>query len=183
MQLDPQAAATIGDADTKRIVRALEVIEATGRAFSDQRRIDEMPEVVYNSFYFVVARPRQVLYGAIEQRVDDMLQMGWLAEVQSLRERGCTRRDQAMQAIGYRHLLAHLEGDLDYQEAVRLIKRDTRRFAKRQLTWFRAESRRRLSGDRTGESAAFRWLEWATADEFQACVQQAVEAARRIYQP
>jgi len=151
-ELDPAAARKIEPNDTRRIVRALEVIEATGELFSVQQRIDETPAVDYNSICFVLTRPRSQLYAAIERRVDEMLQMGWLAEVEALRQRGCSRPAQAMQAIGYRHLLAHLEGEVGYKETVRLIKRDTRRFAKRQLTWFRSDARANSATDEAAES-------------------------------
>ncbi|MFO7946757.1 MAG: tRNA (adenosine(37)-N6)-dimethylallyltransferase MiaA [Armatimonadota bacterium] len=159
--IDPEAAAKIEPQDTRRIIRALEVIASTGQLFSAQQSVDDSPDVVYNLRQYVVTRPRELLYEGIETRVDRMLEAGWLAEVKELREMGLTREDQSMKAIGYRHLLAYLDGKADWDSTIEDIKRDTRRFAKRQLTWFR-------SGD-------YEWLEWGTPAEFE----NAVEVLKR----
>lgn len=177
---DAVAAAAIEVNDTKRIIRALEVIEKTGRRFSELRRIDETPTVNYNSTCFVVTRPRPLLYQAIEARVDEMLAAGWLEEVRTLQQRGCTPADQAMQAIGYRHLLAHLQGEAGLEETVRLIKRDTRRFAKRQMTWFRGQARWSQNANTAGSSVGFQWLEWATDGDFDDAVRQITQAANSL---
>jgi len=102
--------------------------------------------------------PRPVLYGRIDARVEAMLAGGWVAEVAALRAQGLTAAHQAMQAIGYRHLLAALERGGDLAPVVADIKRDTRRYAKRQLTWFRREP--------------MTWLEWSAPAEFDAAVQR-----------
>jgi len=177
---DPVAAAAIEVNDIRRIIRALEVIEKTGRRFSEVRRIDETPTVNYNSTCFVLTRPRPTLYEAIEERVDGMLAAGWLEEVRALQQRGCTAADQAMQAIGYRHLLAHLQGEAGFEETVRLIKRDTRRFAKRQITWFRGRARWNQNADTAGSRLGFQWLEWATDEEFDDAARQITQAANSL---
>lgn len=165
---DPEAAENIEPEDTKRIVRALEVIEITGEPFSDQQAVDDSPEVVYNSRQYVLTRPREVLYEGINQRVDRMLEAGWLAEVKRLAEMGLTRDDQSMQAIGYSHLLAYLDDEADWDETIEQIKRDTRRFAKRQLTWFR--------------SGEYRWIEWAGPEEFETAVNKLHRAGQGLYE-
>lgn len=148
-QRDPAAAARIAPTDRRRTIRALEVCLATGQRFSELARVDEGRKVIYNAATFVLSCPRTLLYSRIDQRVDDMMAAGWLAEVRELRATGLTLAHQSMQAIGYRHLLLHLEHGSDLDETVSLIKRDTRRFAKRQLTWFRRESGRLLEwGDK-----------------------------------
>lgn len=164
---DPQAAESIEPEDTKRIVRALEVMEITTEPFSAQQSVDDSPEVVYNSQQYVLTRPRAVLYQGTDQRVEQMLQAGWLAEVKRLRDMGLTRQDQSMQAIGYRHLLRYLDDDGDWDDTIRQIKRDTRRFAKRQLTWFR-------SGD-------YQWIRWATPEEFESAIDTLQCAGRELY--
>jgi tRNA dimethylallyltransferase len=153
---DPVTAARLAPADRKRVIRALEVIAHTGRPFSAQARVDEAAQVNYNAATFVLTCPRALLYRRIEARVDEMLAAGWLDEVRRLREAGLTPAHQAMQAIGYRHLLAYLEHGGEWAQVVAEIKRDTRRLAKRQLTWFRREP--------------MIWLEWSSEDAYQAAV-------------
>jgi len=155
-KVDPVTAARVAPADAKRIIRALEVYEHTGEPFSALSRVDEAEKLNYNAATFVLTCPRDLLYERIERRVDDMLAAGWLEEVVRLRDLGLTLEHQAMQAIGYRHLCLFLQDDGDLSEVVARIKRDTRRFAKRQLTWFRREE--------------MQWVEWSTPEEFAAAV-------------
>lgn len=177
-EVDPDAARRIEPNDTRRVLRALEVIEITGLPFSSQQRIDETPGVDYNRACFVLTRPRERLYEGIEGRVDDMLGAGWKQEVEALVRLGCTRASQALQAIGYRHLAVHLAGETGYSETVGLIKRDTRRFAKRQLTWLRAEKWGLPPG--TGAPNCAMWLEWTTTGDFDKAVAVIVGAARAL---
>jgi tRNA dimethylallyltransferase len=93
----------------------------------------------YDAVFFVFTMDRAKLYERIDVRVDRMMEMGLAAEVQRLKEQGLTAEDVSMQGIGYRQILRALDGQYPMEEAVRLIKRDSRRFAKRQLTWFRRE--------------------------------------------
>ncbi|NSW57293.1 MAG: tRNA (adenosine(37)-N6)-dimethylallyltransferase MiaA [Armatimonadetes bacterium] len=153
---DPVAAAEISPSDSKRIVRALEVLEITGNAISEQRRVDATPEVHYNALYLVISRPREALYEGIDARVDRMLSHGWLDEVRAIDARGLQPALPSLQALGYRQMLAWLNfpGPREsFAQVVASIKRETRRFAKRQLTWFRRE-----------EGAV--WREWRTDAEF-----------------
>lgn len=153
---DPDAAARISPADSKRIIRALEVVRITGSAVSGQRRVDATPAVNYNAAYLVLSRPREALYQGIDARVDAMLRDGWLDEVRSIHARGFQPALPSLQALGYRQMLQWLhfpEPRPNFSDAVETIKRETRRFSKRQMTWFRRE-----------EGAV--WLGWETPDEF-----------------
>ena len=96
-------------------------------------------ESPYDLAYFVLNVPRELLYERIDKRVDEMLEDGLVEEVKRLKEEGCTRGMVSMQGLGYKEILAYLEGEYSLEEAVRILKRDTRHFAKRQLTWFRRE--------------------------------------------
>jgi len=135
-QVDPKAAARIHPNDAVRIVRALEVYEMTGRPISEwQRRADsELP-----ALKFGLTMPRPLLYRRIEERVDQMMAQGFLQEVRNLLSKGYNKDLPALKGLGYRHLVAHLMGEMGLEEAVKRWKRDTRRFAKRQMTWFRRE--------------------------------------------
>ena len=93
-------------------------------------------KVPYNLAYFVLNGPREILYDRIDRRVDQMLEEGLVKEVENLKEMGCHRGMVSMQGLGYKEILACLEGEYPLEEAVRILKRDTRHFAKRQLTWF-----------------------------------------------
>ncbi|MDH7497855.1 MAG: tRNA (adenosine(37)-N6)-dimethylallyltransferase MiaA [Syntrophomonadaceae bacterium] len=135
---DPVAAASIRPRDRKRIVRALEVCRVAGRPFSSfQKRNPQR----YHLAAVGLTAPREVLYQRIEQRVDAMLQAGLLEEVAGLWRRGFDLPLNSMQALGYRQLLSYLHGRCTLEEAVAAIKRETRRYAKRQLTWFRRDGR------------------------------------------
>jgi tRNA dimethylallyltransferase len=135
-QVDPQAAARIHPNDAVRIIRALEVYEMTGKPVSEwQHRAErELP-----ARKFGLTMPRPLLYQRINARVDQMMAQGFLQEVQNLLSKGYNRDLPALKGLGYRHLIAYLMGERGLEEAVALWKRDTRRFAKRQMTWFRRE--------------------------------------------
>ena len=166
-QVDPEAAQRLAPNDLKRIIRGLEVYELTGQPLSAQQSVDESPPVKYEALSFVACCPRAVLYRRIEERIDQMLAAGWLEEVRHLAEAKYDAALQSMQAIGYRHLLAYSVGEAHWAATVEAIKRDTRRFAKRQLTWFRHQD-------------GFIWLWWANQDEFRRVVQTVTEAAHRL---
>ncbi|HZG88562.1 tRNA (adenosine(37)-N6)-dimethylallyltransferase MiaA [Paenibacillus sp.] len=133
---DPASAARIHPNDRKRLVRALEVFEATGRPMSEQAQKREKTSP-YALCMIGLTMERSLLYERINRRVDLMLEEGLLEEVRSLLERGYDRALPSMQAIGYKELAAYLEGELSYEAAVELLKKNTRHFAKRQLSWFR----------------------------------------------
>jgi tRNA dimethylallyltransferase len=136
--LDPEAASRINPNDFIRISRALEVYEQLGRPISELHRSHRFAERRYPSVMIGLAPPRQQLRERIEKRVDQMMARGWLDEVRHLVEIGYGA-SHPMGALGYRHLLQHLNRSLDLGEAVRQTKRDTWRFAKRQLNWFGTE--------------------------------------------
>jgi tRNA dimethylallyltransferase len=140
-EVDPEAAARIHPNDEKRIVRALEVWESTGRPTSRPRKLDQGARGRYNTRQFGLTLPREELYRRVEARVDGMIAGGLVEEVQALASRGYGPELVAMKGLGYAQLAAHARGRISREEAVRRLKRDTRRFAKRQLTWFRADPR------------------------------------------
>lgn len=138
-QKDPASAAAIHPNNIKRVIRALEFMEESGSSIADHNSQQREKESAYRSVYFVLTMDRAKLYERIDRRVDIMMEKGLLEEVTRLRDMGIPRDSTAMQGIGYKQIYGYLEGEYDLSEAVRLIKRDTRHFAKRQLTWFRRE--------------------------------------------
>jgi len=172
-QIDPAAARRIEPSDIRRIVRALEIFELTGRPISAvqarRRPVDAADAPEYNCAKYVLTAPRQLLFDRIERRVERMMAAGWLDEVRSLVADGVTARAQSMQAIGYRHLLEYLGGKRDLDETVQLIKRDTRRYAKRQMTWLRGDH-------------GYRWLAIGGERQRRACTVIIVRAAQRLSQ-
>ena len=138
-RVDPKAAQEIHPRNIKRIIRALEFYHQTGRKISEHNETQRQKESPYNYAYFVLTDERSQLYERIDQRVDLMMEQGLLDEVHYLKERGVRKDSTAMQGLGYKELYAYLEGEYPLDEAVRIIKRDTRHFAKRQLTWFKRE--------------------------------------------
>ncbi len=140
-EADPVAAKKIHLNDTRRLIRALEVYYLTRRPISEfQYNSGEMPPK-YNLAYFGLMMDRQKLYQRIEERVDKMIAKGLVEEVKNLIEMGYGPSNTAMQALGYKEIIDYLYGRCSLAEAVRLIKRNTRRFAKRQMTWFRRDKR------------------------------------------
>jgi len=133
---DPEAADRIHVSDVRRIVRALEVCRAAGRPITEVHRVHRAASEPRPARIAGLTRPRPELYDRIERRVDGMIEAGFLDEVRGLRDAGISRDTTALQALGYRQLYAYLDGEYGLDEAVRLIKRDTRRYAKRQYTWF-----------------------------------------------
>ena len=136
---DPASAAAIHPGNVKRVIRALEFAGGTGQSIAAHNMAQREKEAAYGAVFFVLTMDRKKLYGLIDRRVDIMMEKGLLGEVSSLRDAGIPRDSTAMQGIGYKQLYGYLEGEYSLDEAVRLIKRDTRHFAKRQLTWFRRE--------------------------------------------
>lgn len=137
--VDPESAEAIHANNVKRVIRALEYYQQTGQKISEHNEAEREKESAYNSAYFVLTDDRKILYDRIDKRVDLMMEEGLLEEVNALRLRGLKRESVAMQGLGYKELFGYFEGEYPLEEAVRIIKRDTRHFAKRQLTWFRRE--------------------------------------------
>jgi len=137
-QVDSAAALRIHPNDTYRIVRALEVFEQTGKPISGQQHEWGAPER-YDALKIALDLPRKELHRRINLRVEEMIAGGLVAEVRGLKEQGYSRDLRPMRHFGYRHIWAYIEGEVSLEEAMRLMQRDTRRYARRQLTWFRAE--------------------------------------------
>ena len=138
-ECDPTSAEMIHANNVKRVIRAIEFYRQTGKPISEHNEQERGKESAYDSHYFVLTDVRDRLYANIDRRVDQMLEEGLVEEVKKLMEMGCKRESTAMQGLGYKEIIAYLLGEITLDEAVYLIKRDTRHFAKRQLTWFRRE--------------------------------------------
>ena len=138
-EVDPASADAIHENNVKRVIRALEFYHETGQKISDHNEAERQKTSPYNFACFVLNDDRAVLYDRIDRRVDAMLAAGLVDEVRALRQSGCTRDMVSMQGLGYKEILDYLNGDLSLEEAIRIIKRDTRHFAKRQITWFKRE--------------------------------------------
>ncbi len=136
-RLDPEAARRIHPRDVVRIVRALEVYHRTGVPISVHQRRHGFGEERYHAIYLGISMSKSALYSRIDTRVDGMMANGLLEEVEGLMRLGYGPDLPSMKAIGYRHMAAYLRGELSLDEAVTQMKRDTRRYAKRQMTWFR----------------------------------------------
>lgn len=137
--VDEKSAEDIHANNVKRVIRALEYYHQTGEKMSEHNEEERQKESPYEFTYFVLDAPREKLYERIDQRVDLMMEEGLVDEVKHLKELGCTRDMVSMQGLGYKEILDYLDGICSLEEAVYRIKRDTRHFAKRQLTWFRRE--------------------------------------------
>ena len=138
-QGDEKSADMIHPNNIKRVIRALEFYHQTGTRISEHNETQRQKESPYRFVYFVLDDERERIYRRIDQRIDQMLDQGLVAEVKQLRDMGCTRDMVSMQGLGYKEILAYLDGECTLEEAVYILKRDTRHFAKRQLTWFRRE--------------------------------------------
>ena len=138
-ELDPESAAQIHPHNRRRVIRALEFFRSANSAISAHNAREREKTSPYNFAYFVLDDERQALYARCDARVDEMLKAGLEGEVRGLAAAGVSPAATSMKGIGYREMLAYLSGETDYAETVRLIKRNTRHFAKRQLTWFRRE--------------------------------------------
>lgn len=138
--IDPKSAEEIHANNVKRVIRALEFYKENGFPISQHNEEQKQNETPYNLAYFVLNAPRDLLYERIDRRVDEMMENGLVKEVQKLKDMGCRREMTSMQGLGYKEILSFLDGEIPLDEAVRILKRDTRHFAKRQLTWFRRES-------------------------------------------
>ncbi len=156
---DPETAARTREADLVRIVRALEVCELTGKPISRFQNEHAFEDRPFHAGIYCLNPEREQLYRWIEERVDRMMGDGLLNEVKALKDKGYGRELTAMKALGYRELMVHLDGEMGLEEAVVLIKRNTRRYAKRQLTWFRGEE-------------GVRWLEYSHRDQLPMLAKQ-----------
>jgi tRNA dimethylallyltransferase len=157
-EVDPATAGHLHPHDTYRIIRALEVYERTGRPISALRQRHLFQEEPYQALKIGLMTERGDLYHRIDARVDAMIRKGLKEEVQRLVEMGYAPPIKAMQSLGYKQMAAHLQGEYDLAEAVRLIKRDTKRYAKRQITWFKADPEIRWVGYPRDREAVLRMI-------------------------
>ena len=138
-EVDPEAADSIHANNVKRVIRALEFFEQTGIPISEHNRKQKEKSSPYRYLYAILTLPRKKLYERIDLRVDEMLEAGLEDEVRGLIKRGVSPECTAMQGLGYKEIAAYLNETIDRDEAIRILKRDTHHFAKRQMTWFRRE--------------------------------------------
>ena len=137
--VDPSSAEMIHPNNIKRVIRALEFYEQTGKRISEHNETQRQRESPYPFAYFVLTDDRAHLYERINRRVDQMIEEGLVNEVQALKDKGYTKQLVSMQGLGYKEILDYLDGNCTLEEAIYTIKRNTRHFAKRQLTWFKRE--------------------------------------------
>ncbi|MBR4669865.1 MAG: tRNA (adenosine(37)-N6)-dimethylallyltransferase MiaA [Butyrivibrio sp.] len=138
-EIDPKSAEIIHANNVKRVIRALEYYKKTGRPISEHNEEQHQRTSPYDFRYFVLTDDREVLYSRIDKRVDQMIEEGLEEEVRELLKLDIDRSATSMQGLGYREMIGYIDGEYDLDRAVYLIKRNTRHFAKRQLTWFRRE--------------------------------------------
>ncbi len=139
-QIDPKSAEVIHQNNVRRVIRAIEFYEQTGMKFSEHNENEKQKQSPFNYVYFVLNQDRKILYDRIEKRIDIMMKDGLVEEVKSLISQGYGRDLVSMQGLGYKEIVAYLEGEITLEEAVYILKRDTRHFAKRQITWFKRET-------------------------------------------
>ena len=138
-KIDPASAEAIHANNVKRVIRALEYYKLTGQKISQHNEEQHQKESPYDFSYFVLNDHRELLYERIDKRVDEMVTEGLVEEVQKLKNMGYNRSFVSMQGLGYKEILSYLDGEISLEEAVYILKRDTRHFAKRQITWFKRE--------------------------------------------
>lgn len=139
-EIDPVSYETIHPNNRKRVIRALEYFKETGTTISSHNEAERLRETPYDLHFFVLNDDRKILYDRIDRRVDFMMAEGLYDEVLYLRSMGLTRDMVSMQGLGYKEMLDCMDGRYDLDEAVRILKRDSRHYAKRQITWFKRES-------------------------------------------
>ena len=140
-ECDPISYKEIHPNNRKRVIRALEVFKLTNKPFSSYNAGDDFYNSNYDVYYYVLTMDREKLYERINKRVDIMMEKGLLDECIKLKEMGYTSDIQSMQGIGYKEILYYLEGKISLDEAIDMIKQGSRNYAKRQLTWFRRDTR------------------------------------------
>ena len=138
-KVDPKSAEDIHANNVKRVIRALEYYRQTGQKMSEHNEEERRKESPYEFVYFVLNAPREQLYARIDRRVDQMIEEGLVDEVKHLKELGCTKEMVSMQGLGYKEFFDYFDGRMTLEDTIDKIKKDTRHFAKRQLTWFRRE--------------------------------------------
>lgn len=139
-EVDVKSAEMIHPNNVKKVIRALEYYKQTNSPISNHNEEQRQKESPYNAAYFVLTNERELLYNRIDKRVDQMIAEGLVKEVKNLLENyGCDKSMVSMKGLGYKEIISYLEGEITLEEAIYILKRDTRHFAKRQLTWFKRE--------------------------------------------
>ena len=138
---DPQAAKKIHPNDSFRVIRALKIYYETGKKISEQQKKHDFKDLRYKCIKIGLGIERKILYESINKRVDMMINKGLLKEVKTLIDNGYDNNLKSMQSIGYKHMSMFIEKKIDWKEAIELLKRDTRRYAKRQFTWFKSDKK------------------------------------------
>ncbi|MHB1459589.1 MAG: tRNA (adenosine(37)-N6)-dimethylallyltransferase MiaA, partial [Armatimonadota bacterium] len=138
--IDPETANRLHEKDTKRIIRAIEVYEQTGKPISYYHNIEGSTSVPYTVKLFGLSIDRETLYQRIEDRIDQQIKDGLVDEVKTLLDMGLSDEMSPMKGLGYKQIIGFLKGEYDFDTAIDIFKRDTRRFAKRQMTWFRSQA-------------------------------------------
>lgn len=140
-EIDPESANRISPSDRKRMIRALEVYKNTGITITEQQRLSKLEPSPYDITMYGIEYPRELLYERINKRVDLMIEAGLVDEVKKILKMGVTKENTSMQGIGYKEIASYLDGEMSFTEAIELIKQGSRRYAKRQMTWFRRDKR------------------------------------------
>lgn len=140
-KIDPKSAIRIHPNNIKRVVRALEIYYTTGKTMTEQNALSKTVPSPYAFKMYALSSSRELIYERINKRVDIMVNNGLFEEVSSLLDEGITRDMQSMQGIGYKEIVSYFEGECSKEEAIDLVKQNSRRYAKRQLTWFRRDER------------------------------------------
>ncbi|WP_250278384.1 tRNA (adenosine(37)-N6)-dimethylallyltransferase MiaA [[Clostridium] colinum] len=138
--IDEKSANAIHKNNVKKVIRALEYYKLTGEKISTHNENEKAREQVYDTTFFVLNMDREKLYNRINLRVDMMIQNGLVEEVKSLLNKGYSKNLVSMQGLGYKEIIKYLEGEYSLDYAIEIIKRDTRHFAKRQITWFKHQT-------------------------------------------
>jgi tRNA dimethylallyltransferase len=136
-KIDPQSAQRIHPSDRKRVIRALEIYHVTGKTITEQNKNSRRQSAVYDTEIYAIDIEREELYRRINERVDKMFEAGLIDEVKHLMDMGVNKSMTSVQGIGYKEVIDYLNGEYTLEETKNLIKQSTRRYAKRQLTWFR----------------------------------------------
>lgn len=146
-EIDPESAERIHPNNVKRVMRAVEIYEATGKTMTETLKESKRPPI-YKAFQYAIDYDREILYDRINKRVDIMIDQGLVEEVKTLIKMGCTRDNTSMQGIGYKEVFDYIEGKQSIGEMADEIKQATRRYAKRQLTWFKRNDMTWLKPDK-----------------------------------
>lgn len=140
-EIDPLSYEKIHPNNVKKVIRAIEFFKQTGKKISEHNEEEKAKEKAYDTVFFILNMPREKLYERINLRVDLMVKDGLINEVSSILEKGYKKDLVSMQGIGYKEIISYLQEEISFEEAIYTIKRDTRRFAKRQLTWFKHQAK------------------------------------------